>query len=382
MTLEDHIEGVRGAIRAGRFANEAAICQGIVLRLLGALDWPAYDTDIVCPEFSLQGRRVDFALCHPPRKPVAFIEVKQPGQSDGAERQLFEYAFHEGIPLAILTNGQEWSFFLPGEQGSYGDRRFYKLDLLERDTGESAERLRRYLQHETVANGAAIRNAREDYQSIARQRQIERSLPEAWQRVVTEQDETLVQLLADRVELICGFKPDPDVVAAFLRRLPFTSGYAPVPPSFAVATKPPQQTASRSAGAVRPVQVPLAPPTPRSTPATPQLGFTLDGDVFPCRNATSILRTTMEEFQRRDPTFMERFAALPRHGRIRRYLSRSRDELFPGRPDLCAEYADELPGGWYLNTHFSRHDIGQIVKMACEVVGVGYGSRYILHLSD
>jgi hypothetical protein len=36
-----------------------------------------------------------------------FIEVKQIGRSDGGERQLFEYAFHRGVPMTILTDGQE-----------------------------------------------------------------------------------------------------------------------------------------------------------------------------------------------------------------------------------------------------------------------------------
>ncbi|EQD78280.1 Type I restriction enzyme R protein N terminal domain protein, partial [mine drainage metagenome] len=115
---------------------EASVQQGIVLRLLHALSWPSYDTQIVCPEYSLEGRRVDYALCHPPGKPIAFVEVKQIGQSEGAERQLFEYAFHVGVPLAILTDGQEWNFFLPGEQGDYGERRVYKLDIVERDISE------------------------------------------------------------------------------------------------------------------------------------------------------------------------------------------------------------------------------------------------------
>ncbi|BAM00926.1 MULTISPECIES: type I restriction endonuclease [Caldilinea] len=123
MSLEQHIEEIRAGIKAGRFTNEASVSQGIVLRLLHALSWPSYDTQVVCPEYSLEGRRVDYALCHPPGKPIAFIEVKQIGQSEGAERQLFEYAFHVGVPLAVLTDGQEWNFFLPGEQGDYGERR-------------------------------------------------------------------------------------------------------------------------------------------------------------------------------------------------------------------------------------------------------------------
>ncbi|MCZ7600864.1 MAG: type I restriction endonuclease [Gammaproteobacteria bacterium] len=116
MSLEEDIEDIRAGIKAGRFTNEASVSQGIVLRLLHALSWPSYDTQIVCPEYSLEGRRVDYALCQPPGKPIAFVEVKQIGQSEGAERQLFEYAFHVGVPLAILTDGQEWNFFCPANK--------------------------------------------------------------------------------------------------------------------------------------------------------------------------------------------------------------------------------------------------------------------------
>jgi predicted type IV restriction endonuclease len=90
MSIEQEINSIRAGIKAGRFANEASVSQGVVLRLLNALGWPTYDTDAVWPEYSLGPRRVDFALCSPPSKPIAFIEVKQIGQSDGAERQLFE----------------------------------------------------------------------------------------------------------------------------------------------------------------------------------------------------------------------------------------------------------------------------------------------------
>ncbi|MEK7404317.1 MAG: hypothetical protein AAB225_04345 [Acidobacteriota bacterium] len=81
--LKEHIEDIRSGIKAGRFTNEAAVRQGVVLRLLQALWWPTYDTQVVAPEYSVEGRRVDFALCHPPGKPAVFIEVKQVGQSDG-----------------------------------------------------------------------------------------------------------------------------------------------------------------------------------------------------------------------------------------------------------------------------------------------------------
>ena len=65
MELTQHLEEIRSGIKAGRFPNEASVSQGIVLRLLMALGWPTWDTQVVWPEYALEGRRVDFALCHP-----------------------------------------------------------------------------------------------------------------------------------------------------------------------------------------------------------------------------------------------------------------------------------------------------------------------------
>lgn len=92
MPLRETIERVRAAMAAGQFVNEASISNGIVLPLLNDLGWPVFDPTVVAPEFTLEGRRVDFALCHPRNRPAVFVEVKQPGRSEGADRQLFEYA--------------------------------------------------------------------------------------------------------------------------------------------------------------------------------------------------------------------------------------------------------------------------------------------------
>ena len=141
--------------------------------------------------------------------------MKQVGQGEGADRQLFEYAFHAGVPLAILTTGQEWHFYLPAELGTYQERRVYRLDLLEMEPEESADRLIRYLSAERVAGGDSLAAAREDNQGNARTREMQQTLPLAWRRLIDEQDELLIELIATKVEEICGYKPDPDTVALF-----------------------------------------------------------------------------------------------------------------------------------------------------------------------
>ena len=218
MTPNEHLDDIRNDLRRGTFANEASVSQGIVLRLLHALGWP-YNTQVVIPEYSVEGGRVDFALCHPASKPLVFIEVKQVGQIKGAERQLFEYAFHTGVPIAILTDGREWHFFQPGGQGDYTERRVYKLDLTETENEESLKRLNRYLNYELIRTGESIRAIEDDYRIVSKQRHIEISLPEAWSKLVEEADEFLLDVMAEKTESLCGYKPTGEQVLAFLKDL-------------------------------------------------------------------------------------------------------------------------------------------------------------------
>ncbi len=150
--LETTVSDIIARLRQGRFPNEQAISQGIVLRVLQELGWDTWDTAVVWPEYQTGQGRADFALCHPPSKPAIFIEVKQPGKAEDAVRQALEYAFHTGVPFIVLTDGRTWSFYLPAEQGSYeaesarrhddvfgANRRVYKLDLFERPPAEAAD---------------------------------------------------------------------------------------------------------------------------------------------------------------------------------------------------------------------------------------------------
>jgi len=349
MDLAEHIIQIQDNIRRGRFVNEAAVSQGIVMRLLQALEWPAYDTDIVAPEFTIEGKRVDFALCHPStHKPLVFIEVKRVGQGEGAEKQLFEYAFVLGVPLAILTDGQEWHVFLPGEQGHYQERRVYKLDLLDRSPTESAARLTRYLAYNAVCSGKALDAARKDYHNVTRDREIRANLPIAFARLIEEQDESLIELLADKVESLCGYKPEPDTVAEFLAR--------EAPTNVTAVTKP------------QPTLVPSVKSAPGSAP---EYGFTLLGQYFPAKNPTDVYFQIFEELAQRDATFLPRFAALPKHGKKRRYLAQTPEELYPGQPDLTS-HSHQLSTGWWLGTNYSTSSKKKIVQLACQVAGLEF----------
>jgi len=164
------ISDIQIKFRDGNFinANEAAVSQSIILRILAALSWPTFDPEIVFPEYPFEGGRVDFALCHPRSRPEVLLEIKRIGKLGGAESQLFQYAFHAGIQLAILTDGAEWHFYLPGEKGDYNERKLCVLKIFSDTPSDIVSKFIRYLDYEATCFGETLRNAREDYKASPR----------------------------------------------------------------------------------------------------------------------------------------------------------------------------------------------------------------------
>jgi len=353
MGLSDLLKKVQNELRQGAFTSEASVSQGILLPALNELGWPVFDTSVVVPEFSVESRRVDFALCHPKNKPAVFIEVKNVGLSDGADRQLFEYAFHLGVPMAILTDGQEWSFYLPGEQGRYDERRVYKIDLLERSLDEIEKRLVRYLKYYNVTSGEALKSARSDYQNVSKFRVIANNLPKAWESILQEQDSILLELLAEKVEDLCGYKPDLDICSRFLdEQINYNDS--------------PQ-------GGKKIVRNISGHPTRNSKPSkksrtrkVEDYNMIFKDQEFSAGSAREVMTTLFELLAKEDDTFLERFASR-KHGRKRRYLAKDKYELYPGRPDLAKENSVEVVSGWWLGTNYSRKNIQDIINLALEV---------------
>lgn len=359
MALTDDIREIREGISTNRFEKEADVSQGIVLRILQRLGWPTFDTRVVMPEYSVEGRRVDYALCHPQNKPVVFIEAKRIGEGEGADRQLFEYAFHIGVPMAVMTDGKEWHFYLPGEQGRYDERRVYKLDLLAREVEECAERFERYLAYSRIGDGTALEQARRDYRDVSRARRIRDTIPDAWKSLIERPDELLQELLAEEVESLCGYRPNPNQIVAFLSTI-----------------KPGDGSSDRRV--TRSKQSPSASPrrsrnkaTARSSVSTNRYGVRA-GDQFIEAESTSAigaLKALFTYLHREDKGFLERFAKLPKHGRTRRYVAQKKADLYPGREDL-QDKSYEVTEGWWLGTNYSKRTIKKIAALAIETAQV------------
>lgn len=132
---------------------------------------------------------------------------------------MFDYAYHEGLPIAILTDGQKWHFFHPIGQGNYKERKVHEIDVIKENSEENAKRLERYLNYEAICTGEAAKAIEEDYRNVSRQRQVAARLPEAWDKLVEEADESLVHTVAEKTESLCGYKPTNEQVLDFLKGL-------------------------------------------------------------------------------------------------------------------------------------------------------------------
>ena len=230
MTLEKHIDNIRNGLERQQFTSETAVRQGIINPLLEQLGWPASKTQIVFPEYAVESGKVDYALCHPPGTPRIFIEAKQLGKLDGAERQLFGYAVHQGVRVAILTDGQKWIFFYPSGEGTYEERKVIELDLRTGNHEENIHHLNRYLNYKSVTSGEAFDVIEKDYRIFSRQRELAQHLPGVWHRLLEEKDQVLLQLLIEKMKKVCRYAPTEAEVLAFLESLTADSQEAPITP--------------------------------------------------------------------------------------------------------------------------------------------------------
>lgn len=340
-TLTATIGDIRDRLGRGEYPDEAKVSQGIVMRVLQDLDWPVFDTGIVVREYTIQGRRVDYALVGKFGKPAVLLEVKRVGKIEIGEGQLFEYAFHGGAPIVVLTDGRNWWLYYTFGEGDHRDRRFAEVDLQDGDPDRNADLLVRYLQREAVLDGGARRRAEADLEVRWKQRTAEDALPVVWNRILDEREGPLVELIRQRVEAECGTSPSAESVRRFLLSVPTHGSHDPFP---------------------QPVPAPGLEP---SDSKAHRFSLTVDGQVRTYPSAAKVLVAAFSTLSERNSTFLETFAAT-QSGPKR--IGRD-DGASPG----AGAGVHPLPGGWWINTNMLNRQKGQLVRQACKVAGVQYG---------
>ena len=205
--------------------SETATKQAVVLRVLDAAGWSAFDLSEIEPDFQVGSARVDYALKsgssarqRASATPRVLVEVKSLSENLDSERHQRRLMTHCGsaeVELGVLTNGLRWLFFLWSAVGRRQDDCFCEINILE-DPENAAAELNKYLAKDKVANGQAVRSAERSLRERNRDELLRNSIVEGWQQVVRGLDEGLVELIATAAEQKTGTRPENRLVRRVL----------------------------------------------------------------------------------------------------------------------------------------------------------------------
>ena len=362
--LMAEVREIISALKRGDYQTEVQISDYVVRRLFNGMGWPRFDAKLVYPQYPIGTRKVDFALCHPNGNPVVLVEVKRENKADQqATRQLFEYCFHQGVPIAVLTDGRTWKLFYPAGDGSYMQRIFFEMNLAEGNETAFVNGLTRYLAYDVVKSGKARKRAQDAYEESHWRHKTKERFPSVWNKLLIKPDSILVDLLEEAVVIASGVRPDKQLVIQFLR----DQAGRTINTKDVTRVKPSKQI--ESDGKDLPTRVPK-----EHTPS-----FTLFGTTRICTSAKEVLVEIFSELARQDETFCIRLKErIP--GRRRNFVARIREDLYPGYPDRIRAPV-KIPGGWWIDTHSNNAQKKEWIKAACEVAGIRFGRDLIVYLS-
>jgi hypothetical protein len=340
-----HASGTTKAaqLREGRLPpNEETTKARLILPILRSLGWNDESDEVEFEAGIGQRDAADFALRVKDKRRV-LIETKklQEELRADSEDQIGKYAARDDADLAILTNGRQWWCYLVRASGSWNDRRFAELDLLD-NLDEFVDVMWKVLRREAFAReeSPAVPAAQE---YLAKRRDLDRAyavLPKVWREMLDQPDPELVRLLANKANVA-----SEEAVLEFLRGL--VAGTPPAPNGGAPAPYP-------------------GPAPPRSGSGLPPAGARL--------RAASLQGKLLAVHQWKDLLFEVAKQAVST-GRIRlpwRRPQGGRTILSRQLSDLNKEkYGLELPGGYWLDRWWGSSDCLEISRELLDAAGIG-----------
>jgi predicted type IV restriction endonuclease len=207
--VDNHIDALRAR-------DEEAVKQTIVLRLLALADWKIFNSQEVTPEYSVGSKKVDYAL-QIDNEIQVFVEVKkliEPLETN--QKQLMDYCEENPVNLAVLTNGRHWWLYLPSWKGSWEEKRFCTLDLVDDAQSHVQKRLKDFLLRDRVIDGKAVRFARAECNKQLNAYTAKKAILEAWNRIIQSPHDGLINLIMQEATDIIKKAPEEHLVREFL----------------------------------------------------------------------------------------------------------------------------------------------------------------------
>ena len=158
--LVSTIETLKERINTHRFdlaASEARTRAALIDPVLTELGWDTSDPGLVMVEQRLRDGKADYALLKPDGNPISIVEAKALGsQLDRVTDQLIRYAFAEGLPYAVSTDGDWWQVYdLTKPSTQIDNRLILKLSISNDAVHECAVKLL-LLWHPNLASGTPV----------------------------------------------------------------------------------------------------------------------------------------------------------------------------------------------------------------------------------
>ena len=317
--------------------------------MLGELGWNIYDTNEFRSENKLSGGKVDYSL-RLENKTKVFLEAKNPREELGKhQRQLLEYAFEKGVPLAVLTNGLNWWFYLPLQEGNWEERRFSVIELRNPDVSQTADLLVDFLSRENVRSGFAVGYAESLLDRLWKDKKIEEALPRAWNQLITDPHDQLLALLNQKVMELCGWGADQEQIKRFLATVSKPAYAPPNPtPHRLVPSKPKQR--NQSVGSYKNKSL---------------VGFTVLGSPYQSGDWIELLMTVSERIYQLHTDEFHRTLELK--GRKNHYFCRNPREL----PQDQKWWKPLSGSGYYVWSNVSSDQCVDISEMLLAKFGYG-----------
>lgn len=350
--LLEFISSLKDRLGKGSFSHESAVSMFVILPVLKYLGWDIETPGYVCPQYSLENLKVDYGLKISRGKREGLrciVEVKKNLEGNtSADRQLFEYAFLAGAPLAVLTDGGRWRFYLPMAAGDFEERLVRTLDVEKHPSEKVVQGLVDYLSFENTHSGKAKKNAERDHEKRIRSIETSKNISKAWENLLDGPSDRLVTLLVDETSRISsGYPPVREDVEGFIKN----------------------RSSIETSYGIPPVKKPSPRPTYGRKETEKKPSFILFGEKYTDEewDVASAFVKIMEILARRDQSFLRRLAPELK-GKKNKPLSQNRGEL----ADYARGQAKQLPGSWWLTTHSSTDVKKSVLRKACKVAGIPF----------
>ncbi len=199
------------------FYDKSQIIQSVVLPVLSALKWEIFDVEEVFPNYPLSSGDVDFSLRLNNENKV-FIMVGRPGEDMGKKLPaLLNFSKEASTPIGILTDGIEWHFYLPLQEGERS--KFFHINILMQDPEDITQRFVDFLAKDKVLKGKAQQNAEKIFKSRKKKSVVREALQKVMDEFLTAEVNPLTVSLSSEAEKIAGYPVEPSDVESFLKSL-------------------------------------------------------------------------------------------------------------------------------------------------------------------